>query len=113
MRPGCEDILKLNPKRLPRHDVLLGSTPCASFSLANKPENRTCDMTLTRRFLQIVDDVRPKFWLLENVPPVALHLSWHRRPKILNAADYGARQMRFRMIAGNYPIPELTNEAIP
>lgn len=108
-----EDILQLDPGKLPKHDVLLGSTPCASFSLANKTPNRTEDMTLTNRFLQIVDHRKPHFWLLENVPPVALKLPWTRRPKILNAADYGARQIRFRMIAGNYPIPELTNRSWP
>ena len=108
-----EDIFTLDPTKLPKHDVLLGSTPCAPFSLANKTPNRTEDMTLTNRFLQIVDHIKPKFWLLENVPPVALKLPWTRRPKILNSADYGARQIRFRMIAGNYPIPELTHRSYP
>ena len=108
-----EDILKLDETKLPKCDVLLGSTPCASFSLANKTERRTEDMALTNRFLQIVDRVKPRCWVLENVPPVALKLAWTRRPKTLNAADYGARQIRFRMFAGNYSIPELTHRSWP
>jgi len=108
-----EDILKLDETKLPKCDVLLGATPCASFSLANKPDHRTEDMSLTNRFLQIVDRIKPRWWALENVPPVALKLPWTRRPKILNAADYGARQIRFRMFAGNYPIPQLTHRSWP
>jgi len=97
------DILDLSVGDLPQADVILGSTPCTSFSIANR--NRTCDMTLTNHFLDIVADYKPKFWILENVPPLSKHLPKSVSYNILNAADYGVPQRRRRCIAGRYPFP--------
>ena len=95
------DIMQLTAKDLPKADVILGSTPCAEFSIAKK--NRTYDMTLTNHFLKIIHDYQPKYWMLENVLGIAPYLT---APfNILNVADYGVPQQRRRCIAGKYPLP--------
>lgn len=105
------DIRVLRAENLPEADVILGSTPCTSFSIANRA--RTCDMTLTTHFLDIIAKYSPRYWMLENVPPLAKHLPKGTPYNILNVADYGVPQRRKRCFAGNYPRPEETHSKIP
>jgi len=105
------DILDLTADKLPEADIILGSTPCTEFSLAKKV--RTCDMTLTNHFLQIVKSYKPKYWILENVPPIAWHLPPSTPFNLLCAANYGVPQQRLRCIAGEYPYPPPTHAKHP
>ena len=100
------DIMQLNANDLPKADVILGSTPCAEFSIAKK--NRTYDMTLTNHFLSIIYEYNPKYWMLENVPGIANFLPMIHY-NIFNVADYGVPQKRHRCIAGKYPLPTPTH----
>ena len=105
-----KDIMQLTAKDLPKTDVILGSTPCQGFSIANL--NRTYDMTLTNHFLNLIHEYNPKYWMLENVPGIAPYL--HGIPyNILIAADYGVPQKRKRVIAGRYPLPTPTHSEHP
>ena len=101
-----KDIMQLTAKDLPKADVILGSTPCQNFSIANM--NRTYDMTLTNHFLSIIQQYNPKYWMLENVPGLAKFLP-DTNYNILNAANYGVPQKRKRVIAGRYPLPMPTH----
>lgn len=101
------DILDLSAGDLPEADVILGSTPCTSFSVGNR--YRTCDMTLTNKFLEIVKDYNPRYYMLENVPPIAKYLPKGVSYNMLCAANYGVPQKRKRCIGGNYPIPDATH----
>ena len=100
------DIMQLTAKDLPEADVILGSTPCAEFSIAKR--NHTYDMTLTNHFLSIIHEYKPKYWMLENVPGIAKFLP-DNNYNILNVADYGVPQKRRRCIAGKYPLPMSTH----
>ena len=101
------DIMQLTANDLPKADVILGSTPCAEFSIAKN--NRTYDMTLTNHFLSIIYEYNPKYWMLENVPGIAKFLPLNTNYNILHAADYGVPQKRHRCIAGKYPLPTPTH----
>lgn len=108
-----EDITKLKAKELPKADIILGSTPCQSFSKANRYKN--CDMSLTLTFLRLIRKYKPKYWILENIREVAKYMpsGFKSYVKMLNAAHYGTPQLRLRMIAGNYPHARVTHTKWP
>lgn len=95
----------------PKADVIAGGPPCQGFSnlgerVPNDPRNQ-----LWRHYLRCVEQVRPKVFVLENVPPllksaeyqellkIAQGLGYKVEGRVLNAADYGVPQTRKRAIA--------------
>lgn len=94
----------------PEADVVAGGPPCQGFSnlgerVPNDPRNQ-----LWRHYFRCVEQVRPKIFVLENVPPLlrsaefvemkrlAESLGYKVEGRVLNAADYGAPQTRKRAI---------------
>lgn len=92
----------------PACDLLVGGPPCQGFSnlgekLPNDPRRQ-----LWRHFLRAVRDAKPAIFIMENVPPLlksaeydeicreASKLGYEVDGRILNAADYGAPQLRKR-----------------
>lgn len=105
-----EDIIKLDPAKLPKADLICGSIPCQSFSKSNQ-HTRTFDMSLTNCFLHILARYKPRYWICENIREAIpfFPAPWNNFVHMLNAMDYGAPQMRTRMIAGNYLLPRVTH----
>ena len=100
-------ILKLSGGNV---DVIIGGPPCQGFSqlgkkLINDPRNQ-----LWREFLRIVKLLKPKVWIMENVPDLlksqefeeikkqTQKIGYHIKARVLNAADYGVPQRRQRAI---------------
>lgn len=105
-------------------DVLIGGPPCQGFSLANQqsrfldnPNNR-----LFKEFIRIVEEVQPKWFLMENVVGLLkmskglikkeiIRLLEERgytvATKVLKATDYGVPQIRERIffVGNNQGIP--------
>ena len=54
---------------LPHPDLVVASPPCQEFSLATgRPvAGREPDMSIVRACLDIIDYIKPQWWLLENV----------------------------------------------
>jgi DNA (cytosine-5)-methyltransferase 1 len=99
------DIQELDLSTLGHADILIGSPPCQGFSLANK--FRTCDTALVEEYLKIRDFLHPRWWVMEEVPPVgeiAREKGWFR-PRYFKASDFGMPHRRKRLFAGNYPEP--------
>ena len=68
------DIRKLAFESLPKRiDVVVGSPPCTEFSFSNRGGTGDILEGLKdiHKFLQIVEFLRPKYWVMENVPRVA------------------------------------------
>ena len=107
------DVLEIDPAELPDADVIIGSPPCQPFSVANTrrtPEAVRRGMELVDWMLRVVREKRPRFWVLENVPPVAKILpKWIPVVRVLNAVEYGVPQRRLRCFAGDYPVPRPTH----
>lgn len=120
------DVLELDPGDLGKVDVLIGSPPCTQFSFANKggKGDRAEGMKLVLRYLEFVASIRPRYWIMENVPrlletlPAEVDLREAGlsggvvripRREILNSADYGVPQKRLRLFSGNYPLPRKTH----
>lgn len=95
--------------------ILIGCAPCQGFSSHRKKDHRGPDSrnTLVGRFAEIAVAMQPKLIIMENVPDLLAKKHWHHYQafkdtveasgyhiavKILNMADYGVPQARFRTV---------------
>ena len=95
-------------------DVIFGGAPCQGFSMIGKRALDDPRNQLIKHYLRIVNDIRPKFCVLENVKglTVGKHVKFLRELicelqkiqykvllpyRVLNAADYGVPQNRERL----------------
>lgn len=102
-------IEALDPDAIPDIDLLHGSPPCQGFSYAGKRDVNDPRNRLWQEYWRIVEAKRPAFILLENVrgmlsmgedKPLILafrELGYRVTPYLLNAADYGVPQRRYRV----------------
>ncbi len=118
---GPVDIRQLRLSDLPTEiDLVVGSPPCTEFSYSNRGGSGNISEGLKDivKFLEVVQHLKPRYWVLENVPRVAdvlrrgftdpKHVLYRFRclePQIevIDFSDYGAPQSRRRCIAGNIP----------
>jgi len=95
-----KDIADSLPKK---PHAIIGGPPCQDFSNANT--NRQFDLTLVNEFWNIVEKLKPKYYLMENVP--SLFRKFKKGSSILlNCANYGIPQTRRRRFWTNLPIPK-------
>lgn len=112
-----QDIMSLNSDDIMRHvnaevDLIAGGPSCQGYSthgrrIENDPRN-----FLFKEFARIVGDIRPKFFLIENVKGLLTYnsgyfvslirdsfvdLGYSVDCKVLCAADYGVPQLRERI----------------
>lgn len=111
--PGSKlrNLAGLNGKRI---DVLFGGPPCQGFSLIGKRRPRDPRNLLLYEFARLIRQLRPRFFVVENVPGLisgkaqAYLKSFLRRTKragyvviepvaTLNASDFGVPQRRKRI----------------
>ena len=103
----------LSTARLKREelDVLFGGPPCQGFSIIGKRSSRDPRNRGLMHFHRLLDELRPRCFVLENVPGIA-SLGTHLErfiaqcresgynvvePQILDAASYGVPQRRKRL----------------
>lgn len=126
---NCIETLKLNHPAVNIHhgameniniencsnvDVLLGGMPCQSFSSAGNREGFCDDRgKLMFQFVNLVDNIAPKVFLIENVKGLAIHnkgktlkkflnklnssMKYNISYKVLNSNDYNVPQNRHRL----------------
>ena len=95
--------------------ILIGCAPCQGFSAHRKKDHRGPDKrnTLVGLFAEIAVQLNPKIIIMENVPDLLAKKHWHHYKafketveaagyhiavKILNMAEYGTPQSRFRTV---------------
>jgi DNA (cytosine-5)-methyltransferase 1 len=106
----------LNSAGVSQPDIWLiyGGPPCQAFSQAGKQQGSIDPRgTLIFEFLRLIDEIKPPFFLMENVPNLksiengallrqirhqAHDLGYHLDYRILNAVHYGSPQKRHRAI---------------
>jgi DNA (cytosine-5)-methyltransferase 1 len=89
------DITKVDEKTIPYHDVLVGGFPCQPFSLAGVSKKKSLGRehgfrdktqgTLFFDICRILDAVKPKAFLLENVKNLTSHNSGKTMGQILES----------------------------
>lgn len=107
------DITKINPKKLPDFDLLVGGFPCQAFSIAGKRKGfKDTRGTLFFEIARIVRAKRPRLLLLENVKGLLSHddgktfytivaaldeLGYDVQWQVLNSKNHGVPQNRERV----------------
>lgn len=108
------DITKIHAKDIPDFDILAGGFPCQPFSTIGKREGfrNKIQGTLFFDIARIIDEKKPRAFLLENVHGLTTHdggktfsiiletldgLGYKTYHKILDSADYGVPQQRKRI----------------
>jgi DNA (cytosine-5)-methyltransferase 1 len=78
-------------KLLKRHDVdlIVGGPPCQDFSQAGKRNENLGRGNLTISFAEIVSQLRPKFFIMENVDQLTKTKKFLAAYEILKRAGYG------------------------
>lgn len=121
----CKDISKLKSSDLLKEvrkkgyqgevDLVAGGPPCQGFSQIGKRQLDDPRNSLVFEYLRIIQDIKPKYFIFENVPGIASGkhkkfleelirefeaVGYHiEKPiKILDASLYGAPQKRKRLI---------------
>ena len=70
-------------------DMIIGGPPCQDFSIAGKREFRGNRANLTLRFGQIVSEVRPQWFVMENVYNIERSPIFEEVLAIFQSAGYG------------------------
>ena len=93
-------------------DLVAGGPPCQPFSSGGKRLGNADDRDLMPSFIRVIEEVRPRSFLMENVPGLGAaerasyftavlsalsELHYTVSSVVLNAADYGAPQNRRRL----------------
>ena len=94
-------------------DLLAGGLPCPPFSIAGKQLGELDERNLFPAALRLVDEIRPKAVMIENVrgflsavfedyrlqlKAQLAKLGYHTEWRLLNASDFGVPQLRPRVV---------------
>lgn len=105
------DIRDVDFRRFRGVDVVAGGPPCQPFSIGGLRRGREDARDFLPEFVRAVLEVRPRAFLMENVPGLISFGPYLRavlaplfdlysisEPQVLNAADYGVPQSRRRLV---------------
>lgn len=100
------DIKKINPSTLEKVDVIVGGPPCQGFSLSGLRFKDDPRNELYKEFLRFVDVLKPKEFIMENVPQIKQlekqivkdfnKIGYKVEGKLIRGEDIGMRQKRNR-----------------
>lgn len=112
------DITKIESQDIPDFDLLVGGSPCQSFSIAGKRLGLTDSRgTLFYEYARIVNDKRPKAFIYENVKGLVNHdkgntfkgmceifegIGYKITHQIVNSKHHGVAQNRERIFIIGY-----------
>jgi DNA (cytosine-5)-methyltransferase 1 len=86
-----------------RFDGVVGGPPCQEFSRA-RTQGESSQENMIPEFARIVEETKPKWWVMENVPNAPLPDLTPRYSNIANAYYFGSVQVRNRRITSNLPL---------
>lgn len=115
LKGQCEKIFLDKNFSFPKADVIIGGPPCQPFSERGKRLGTKDSRDGFPVFIEAVRQIQPKFWLFENVRGLFYHKDYLRKiireledlgystaVELVNAADYGVPQNRFRVFAAGF-----------
>lgn len=105
------DVTKVNGKDLPKIDLLIGGSPCQSFSNAGNGSGFDGKSGLFYEWVRLLEECQPKYFMLENVK---MKKEWQDiitnilgvEPILINSNIFSA-QNRQRLYWTNIPVDSL------
>ena len=87
------DIRTINPRRIPKHDILCAGFPCQPFSKAGDQKGLNCPQwgDLVGYVVRILESKAPALFIMENVPNLVQHdqgKTWAKIRRKLRRAQY-------------------------
>lgn len=107
--PGCADLMTHPLDSIPAADVVIGGPPCQSFSLVGRRQADDPRGALVFRFLDVVRQLRPRAFVMENVPGMAASQLDGRRLTQVLAEEFtssGYHTEMFKLVATDYLVPQ-------
>lgn len=98
-----KDIMEI--LTIPDCDIIIGSPPCPHFSNANRNYHDKPDIQYIDKFIDIIEEYNPKYWVMENVVGVEefIPIKYKFKIQILQANWFGLYHLRKRVFCGNFP----------
>lgn len=110
----CEDIRRVSSNDIPKHDIMVATPVCKSFSVAGTQKGFYDETNgdLTYHFTRLLRDCNPKAFLFENVPGMVTkkhiddflnivdtisNYGYKIKWEVINCYDYGVPQERKRL----------------
>lgn len=113
----------------PQADIVIGGPPCQGFSTLNRDGANVATRRLWQEYFRALQAIRPAVFVMENVPQILDSTEFEEfvvaikkdgfyalDERVLNVADYGVPQRRFRAFVigiderlGEVPWPEQTH----
>ena len=110
------DITQVDEKHIPDHDILIGGFPCQPFSLAGVSKKNSLGKqhgfkdetqgTLFFDIVRILEEKRPKAFLLENVKNLVSHDKGNTFRVIQNALKELRYNIHFKVLNGKHYVPQ-------
>lgn len=110
------DIVRINEKSIPDHDVLLAGFPCQPFSIAGVSKKNSLGKkhgfldetqgTLFFDIARILKEKKPKAFMLENVKNLVAHDKGRTFEVIFNILDELGYSIHFRVLDGKHFVPQ-------
>jgi len=119
--PKCkcfiDDIKNLKPKKyfnISSIDLIIGGPPCQGFSIAGKRDPNDPRNNLFYEFVRVVNELKPSYVVLENVPGILTMKSGKVKEAIIEEfAKIGYPNMSVAVLeSANYGIPQFRPRAI-
>lgn len=113
----CGDIAEYSPKKYAKSKkvrVVVGGPPCQGFSVAGKRDPNDPRNKLFREFVRVVDEVRPDYFVMENVPGILTMQKGKVKEAILEAfAEIGYPNVSIAVLeAATFGVPQIRSRAI-
>ncbi len=110
------DITKINEEEIPEHDILIAGFPCQPFSIAGVSKknslgrqhgfNDETQGTLFFDIKRILDEKRPKAFLLENVKNLVSHDKGNTFKVIKKTLEGLRYSIHYRVLDGKHFVPQ-------
>ena len=97
-----ETILKLISKKAEEIDVVIGGPPCQGFSISGKRMIDDPRNVLYKSFVDIVGDIKPKVFLMENVPGIVRLFDGKVKDQIIQDFENIGYKVAYRILSSEY-----------